>query len=57
MHTKFWLENLHGRDHSECLGTDRKILEGILGTEGVKVWTGCIWLRRGTNGGIMSACK
>jgi len=32
MHTKFWLEYLHGRDHSEDLGVDIKIiLEWILG--------------------------
>jgi len=31
MHTKFWLESLKGRDHSEDLGIDGKItLEWIL---------------------------
>jgi hypothetical protein len=31
MHTKFWLEGLKGRDHSEDLGIDGKIiLEWIL---------------------------
>jgi len=30
MHTRFWSENLKGRDHSEDLGTDRKIIEQIL---------------------------
>jgi hypothetical protein len=30
----FWLENLKGRDHSEDLGVDGKIMtEGILGWE------------------------
>jgi hypothetical protein len=28
---QFWLENLKGRDHSEDLGVDGKILEWILG--------------------------
>jgi hypothetical protein len=28
------------------------ILEWILGKQGGKVWTGCIWLRRGTSGGL-----
>jgi hypothetical protein len=33
---KFCLENLKGRDHSEDIGVDgRIILEGILGWEGV----------------------
>jgi hypothetical protein len=32
MHTKFWWENLMGRDHSEDLGIDvRIILKWILG--------------------------
>jgi hypothetical protein len=32
MHRIFWLENLKGRNHSEDLGIDRKIiLEWILG--------------------------
>jgi hypothetical protein len=26
MYTKFWLENLKGRDHSDDLGIDRKII-------------------------------
>jgi len=40
--TKFWLENLKGRDHSEDLGTDGKmLLEWILGKLGGNVWTGC----------------
>jgi len=26
MHTKFWLENLNGKDYSEDLGVDRRIL-------------------------------
>jgi hypothetical protein len=33
MHTKFWLESLKGRDHSEDLGVDERIiLKWILGT-------------------------
>jgi hypothetical protein len=37
------LENLKGRDYSEDLGIDgRIILECILGKEGRKVWTGYI---------------
>jgi hypothetical protein len=32
MHTEFLLENLKGRDHSENLGVDgRIVLEGIFG--------------------------
>jgi hypothetical protein len=39
------------RDHAEDLGVDVKItLYWILGNYGLKVWTGCIWLRKGTGG-------
>jgi hypothetical protein len=32
IHTKFWLDNLKGRDHSEDLDVDRMIILGrILG--------------------------
>jgi hypothetical protein len=53
MHTKFWSENLKGKDHSEDLDVDGKIiLEWILGKYGGQVWTRCIWLRRRTSGGF-----
>jgi hypothetical protein len=45
--SKFWSENLKGRDHSEDLGIDGEILEWILWKWGVNMWTGCIWLRIG----------
>jgi hypothetical protein len=54
MHTKFWSEILKGRNHSEDLGADVKIiLEWILEKYGGKVWPECIWLRIGTNGGLL----
>jgi hypothetical protein len=38
MHAKFWSENLKGRDYSEDLGVDGKIiLEWILGKHGGKM--------------------
>jgi hypothetical protein len=52
MHTKFWLENLKGRDHSEDLDVDRK-REWILGKWCGKLWNGCIWLKVGTGGGLL----
>jgi len=37
MHSKFWSENLKGRDHSEDLGVDGRILlECILGKQDVQ---------------------
>jgi len=53
MNTIFWFEN-KGRDHSEDLGVEGKIiLEWILGRQGRKVWTGCMWLRIGSSGGLL----
>jgi hypothetical protein len=43
MHTVFRLLNLIGRDNSEDVGVDgRIILEWILGKQGGKLWTGYI---------------
>jgi hypothetical protein len=53
MITIFWLEKLKGRDHSEDLGVDgRIILEWILGKYNGRVWTRVFWLRTGTSGGF-----
>jgi hypothetical protein len=54
MRTIYWLERLKGRDHFEDLDTDGRIIsEGILGKRGEKVWTGCMWLRIWTSGGLL----
>jgi len=54
MHTIFLFQNLKGKYHSEDLGVDgREILQWILGKQGGKVWTGCIWFRIGTSGGLL----
>jgi hypothetical protein len=40
--------------HSEDLGVDGKIiLEWILGKQGRKMWTGCMWRRIGTSSGLL----
>jgi hypothetical protein len=45
---------MKGRHHSDDRSIDGKIiLKWILGKEGEKVWTGCIWLRRETDGGLL----
>jgi hypothetical protein len=47
--TEFRLESLKGRGHMEDLGVDEiVILKWILRKEGVRLWTGFIWLRMGT---------
>jgi hypothetical protein len=52
--TKFWLENLKGRDHLEDLGIGGKIiLEWISEKYGGTVWTSSIWPRIGTSGGLL----
>jgi hypothetical protein len=45
--------NLKGRDHLEDLGIVGKTLEWVLGQQCGKLWTGFIWLRIGTNGGLL----
>jgi hypothetical protein len=51
MLTKFWLESLKGRDHSEDLDVDGSIiLKCILRKECLGVWIEFIWLRIGTVG-------
>jgi hypothetical protein len=42
-----------GRDHLEDLSIDGKILELVLWKKGGKMWTGFIWLRIGTSGGLL----
>jgi len=51
----FRWENLRERDHLEDPGVDFRILRWIFRKWDVKVWTGSIWLRIGTDGGLVNA--
>jgi hypothetical protein len=54
MYTKFLSENQKGRNHLEDLVVAGKIvLEWILGKRSGKVWTGFIWLRKGTSARLL----
>jgi hypothetical protein len=54
VHTGFWRGNLREIDHLEDPGIDRRIiLRRIFRTWGGGAWTGSIWLRIGTGGGLL----
>jgi hypothetical protein len=54
VYKRFCSESLKGRDHSENLGVDGMIiLEWILQKYDGNLWTGFIWLRIGTSGGLL----
>jgi hypothetical protein len=50
----FLTKDLRGKDHSEDLGVDGKvILEWIIGKLSGMRWTACIYFRIRTSGGIL----
>jgi hypothetical protein len=53
MHVKFWSGNLGKRNLLEDLGIDEGIKQNTSRSSknGIKAWTGLIWLRIGTVGG------
>jgi hypothetical protein len=53
-HTGFWWGDLRTRDHLQDLGVDgRIILKRIFKKWDGAAWTGFIWLRNGTGGGLL----
>ena len=54
VYTRFWWRNLKEGDHLEGTGVDGKIiLKWIFEKLDVRVWTGSIWLRIRTGGGLL----
>jgi hypothetical protein len=54
VHTEFWWGDLEERVHVEDLGTDgRVILKWIINTLEREEWTGLIWPKMGTGGGLL----
>jgi hypothetical protein len=54
MHVGFWWESQKERDHYEDLELGGRIkLRWILERSDGVIWTGLIWLRIGTSGGLL----
>jgi hypothetical protein len=52
--TKFWWESPKEIDHSEDRGVHRRMgSERILGRLAAGLWSGFVWLRIGTGGGLL----
>jgi len=49
----FWWGNLRERDHLESLGVDGDNIKMDLQEVGLGAWSGLVWLRIGTGGGLL----
>jgi len=49
----FWWGNPRKREHLKDPGVDGRIILGWIFRKRVGAWTGLIWLRRGTGGGLL----
>jgi hypothetical protein len=57
MHVGFWWEGQKERDNYENIDVgERIILKWILEKQNVLVWTGIMWIIRGTSGGSCEHC-
>jgi len=54
MHMQLWYANLKERGHLKDLGVGKRIiLQHILQKYDWRMWTGLLWLRLGTGGGLL----
>jgi hypothetical protein len=53
LHTGFWWGELRERAHLEDPGVDRTIILKWIFRYWDEAWTGLIWLRIGTGGGLL----
>jgi hypothetical protein len=53
MHIGFWWESQKEKDHWENIEVGGRMLKWMLERQGGMVWTGLIWLRIGTSGGLL----
>jgi hypothetical protein len=54
MHIEFWFGNRRVRDHLKDIGVDGRIIfEWIFKKWDGEAWTGLIWLRIETGGGLL----
>ena len=52
MHIGFWWGNLREREHLEDLAVGGRIILNGSSRSGFGAWTGLIWFRIGTGGGL-----
>ena len=52
-HIRLWWGNVSERNHLEDLSVDGKVAAFRMNFKGMRAWTGLIWLRIGTDGGLL----
>ena len=53
MHSRFWCRNIREREYLEDVNIDGRIILKWMLKTWVGEWTGLVWLRTGTDGGLL----